>query len=115
MIHLDTAAAIQRRILDRQFSAGRITEAAYRMSLQTFALHDTPAARPVAPVSERGIADDCFDAGVCPTPYPATDLAAQWTTAVTMIMRGDAAGARLADELRAIEFDRFVESRKVQS
>jgi hypothetical protein len=115
VIQHDTAATVQRRILDRQFAAGRISEAEYRMSLQSFGLHDAPAAKPAAPAQDRGIADECFDAGVCPTPNPPADLAQQWTTAALLIMRGDPAGERLADELRAIEFDRYVATRKVQS
>ena len=106
-----SAASVQRRMLDRAYAAGRITEAQYRISLQSFGLHDVAAEGASVQADAKPIDEQCFELGICPTVSSPADMAEQWRTAVLLIMRGDPLGQRIADDLRAAELDRYVMAR----
>jgi hypothetical protein len=102
------AKATQRAMLEKAFRNGRISEAQYRVQMQSFGLTTVAPEQKTGEVDTRPIDEQCFASGVCPTEWPPDDLARPWHAAVVLIMRGDAAGQRLADELRADEMDRYV-------
>lgn len=104
----EAKAAAQRAMLEKAFRNGRISEAQYRMEMQRYGLATVAPEQKGDAVDTRPIDEQCFASGVCPTEWPPDDLAEPWHTAVVLIMRGDAAGERLAEELRAEEMDRYV-------
>ncbi len=95
-------------MLDKALRNGWITEAQYRIDMQSHGLALVEPEKKSTEEDTRPIDEQCFASGVCPTEWPPDDLAQPWQTAVVLIMRGDPAGERLAGELRAEEMDRYV-------